>query len=86
MSNARVINCASTDICVKFMLDGQVGIITNWEDSPQYVGRIVQRHGDDLITINAPKGNSWPRLFHNEMDMPECRVRILPKGTKIELT
>lgn len=42
------------NIPVTEMKDGQVGIITTWTIS-SYVGRIVQRHGSDLIAIGLPE-------------------------------
>lgn len=47
-------------ISVFDMKDGDVAVIRQWDTSnTNYVGRIVQRYGDDLITLGAPSGNGW---------------------------
>lgn len=82
---AKIIKEVSQEVSVYSMKDGEIGIITSW-GGPAYVGRIVQRHGDKLITIGQDSGKSWGGFF--EASMPRLDgylVRILPNGTKIEL-
>ena len=41
------------------MRDGDIGIITAWEDHEQYAESIVQAYGDGLIQVGKPSGDSW---------------------------
>jgi hypothetical protein len=63
-------------IPVREMSDGQIGIIVSWSGFGNYVGRIVQRYGDTLISLQKPSGNSWSQITLED----DCRVRILQKG------
>ena len=62
------------------MRDGDVAVITFWSASPeQYIGKIVQRYGNTLITLGNDSGCSWTGIFSGT-DVFQCRVRILEKG------
>lgn len=68
------------------MNDGQIAIITQWGKHTQYVGVLVQRYGTSLIALGEPRGGGWPEWFEADASKDETyRVRILPKGTKIEI-
>lgn len=68
------------------MNDGQIGIISQWGPHGQYVGTLVQRFADDLIALGEPRGGCWPNWFASDASKEEVyRVRILPKGTQIEI-
>ncbi len=78
----KLINDTKTMIMPIDMLDGQIGVIRMWGLNTQYVGRIVQRFGDKLISIGIGTGNVWTELscLGNE-----CLVEVLPKGTILEI-
>lgn len=65
-----------TDIPVREMKDGEIGIITQWVELIQHIGNIVQRHGDKLIRLQKGTLDSWDAISTKD----ECRVRILQKG------
>lgn len=65
------------DIQVGDMQDGDIAVITQW-NAGQYIGRVVQRYGDYLISVGALMGHGWGKMF--PADWPECRVRVLEKG------
>jgi len=69
---------------VTSMLDGDIAVITNWSVS-NYVGRIVQRYGDSLITLGEDSGWGWGEYFKNVKSDSQCRVRILEKGETLEV-
>jgi hypothetical protein len=56
------------------MKDGQIGVITKWENCTQYIGRVVQRYGNDLIIVGMPKCYGWAFLFKADTGN---RVRLL---------
>lgn len=75
------------EISVRYMKDGDIGVIISWPDSP-YQG-IVQRYKNDLITIGKSSGYSWPQIFTAiEQHTDQTRwdtylVRILQKGEEL---
>lgn len=79
----------SQNIHVSDMKDGAIAEITSWSSGQgRYLGIVVQRWGDDLIELGAPRRSGWPNLFKgniNKKDYPECQVRILPPGTTLEI-
>jgi hypothetical protein len=82
---ARVISDAESDICVNYMKDGDVAVITKWSFG-EHVGKVVQRYDNKLIIIGNDKDNCFDLIFHNTPEQnANCCVRILPKGTHIEL-
>ena len=73
------------------MKDGQIGIITAWEvgliPEYEYLGRIVQRFGDNLVSLGKGAGSGWQNYFngrplHNE---DGYRVRILSLGSTLRI-
>ena len=70
------------DVLVNDMEDGEIGVIVAWEPN-EYIGRIVQRHEDELISIGKAYRYRW-----NAIDrLPSaCRVRVLKKGEKLVIT
>ncbi len=71
------------DVPVREMKDGDVAVITKWAEL-DYSGRIVQRAGDVIIYIGTACGEH-NHTFNIVSAYDDCRVRILPKGTLIEL-
>lgn len=61
--------------------DGQVAIITEC-NAEGNLGPIVQRCGNNLITLGGERNNAWYGLFCDPSTI-NCRVRILPPGTKL---
>jgi hypothetical protein len=75
------------EIPVKDLKDGEIAIITEWSAS-EYVGRIVQRYGEHLVALGSSRGSSWPEFFNEDFSirpLDNLKVRVLPKGTQIEL-
>ena len=65
------------------MRDGEIGVIVKWEPD-NYIGRIVQRYNDILITIGEPTGKAFPDICrYSTGTTSSCKVRILEKGEKI---
>jgi hypothetical protein len=74
-------------INVRQMLDGQIGEIVNWAPyGPDYIGAIVQRYGNILITIGKSVGDGWSSLFNTPEDKRGCLVRILDEGETLTIT
>lgn len=68
--------------------DGQLAIIREWIRD-EYVGRIVQRHGNNLIAVGLPSHNSWGTIFRdgycNISNDSNCMIEILSAGSVIEI-
>ena len=64
-------------VLAKDLKDGQIAIIT--EDC-RYNGRIVQRFGNDMVTIGLPNGNHWTNVEGVTLE-----VRILEDGELIKI-
>jgi len=69
------------------MSDGDIAIIEKWSNQKHYVGRVVQRYDNSLISLGLPQGKSWFELFRTkfEKDDDQFMVRILPAGTVMEI-
>lgn len=65
--------------------EGQLGVIVEWNTSPHYKGRVVQRFGSHLISVGMASGYGWPDFFRDKHLFEKLRVRVLPKGTVIEI-
>lgn len=82
----KIIEEKPTDQPVMQLKDGQIAIITQWNGSQSYIGRIVQRYDLSLVVLGAPYNESWIRFFSGSISGVEnLRVRVLPPGTKLEL-
>lgn len=67
------------------MKDGDIAIITEWVFGDS-VGKIVQRFQDFLIVLGQSSVKGYGRLFINPSQIDNrCYVRILPKGTQLEI-
>lgn len=75
----RIINQSPDNICVKDMEVGQTAIITNWS-CEEYINLIIIKNTKGLHAIGQNKYWTDPLPFSEN-----CRVRILKKGTQIEL-
>ncbi len=80
------------DIPSHEMRDGAIGVITKWGPHGQYIGKVVKRFGDHLVSLDstAGRGNGWQGWFETEVcldknDDNPYRIRILPVGTKLEI-
>lgn len=71
-------------ISVLDMKDGDIAIIVDWS-SRDHLGKIVQRYKDNLITVGKHSGEGWSSFFLTTDESPKRRVRILPKGTLLEI-
>jgi hypothetical protein len=84
----KIIEEGQIDSPVSSLEDGQIGVITEWPGGLyNYKGTIVQRCYRHLFQVGG--GHSWSELFSlDNYDSPayqQGRVRILPKGTKLEI-
>ena len=68
-------------IPVSELKDGQIGIITDWNHKG-YMGCIVQRYGDNIITVGKGIDSSCQYIPTNT----DCRVRIIEDGTELIIT
>lgn len=66
-------------ILAKNLKDGQLAVIT--DDVSNYKGRIVQKHGDDLVAIGLSTGNGWSNANNVTLS-----VRILEDGELLTVT
>lgn len=80
----KLVSSVQNSIPASQMKDGQVGVITQWGTTPHYIGRIVQRYVNGLITIGRQSGESFSSnvLLHVNQDH---RVRLLEPGEKLEI-
>jgi len=62
------------DIPIPFMKNGQVGIITKWANVPGYIGRIVQRYGNILISVGMHSNQSWDTVLRECSDYHKVRL------------
>jgi len=84
----QLVDGPQRDVNVTLMSDGQIAIIVKWGcNSTDHIGDIVQRWGNHLIRLGEKDIKSWPSLFSSLSTSPltGCEVRILPKGTLIEV-
>jgi CO dehydrogenase/acetyl-CoA synthase delta subunit len=58
----------------KDLRDGQLAVVI--EDFLDYKGRIIQKFGDDLVTIGMSSGNGWV----DGANINTLKVRILEDG------
>lgn len=86
----KVLNLPPLDIPLSDLADGEIAVITKWgnTDEKHHVGDIVQRYGPHLVRLQHPHGNGWSDVCRPDgmlMQSKDYRVRVLPKGTKLEL-
>lgn len=75
-----------TDIRSTDMKDGDVGVITKWGTNDHYVGRIVQRYRDNIVSIGLEEGCSWSGWCSGHgKNSPDCQVRLLKSGDVLEV-
>ena len=89
----------NNDIPAKDLKEGQFAVITQWGDTPKYIGELVIRYKEDLICLSrfdekSAKWTNWSQIFfiigNKDADFidsrpNEFRVNVLPKGTKFEI-
>lgn len=71
-------------VCLSKMEDGDVAEIIAWTDRRE-IGKVIQRYGNNIIIIGEPYGSSYPTILGYDNVDEECLVKILSKGTTIEL-
>lgn len=71
--------CVET-IMAKDLKDGQLAVII--EDYSNYRGRIIQKYGDDLISIGMATGNGWS----GGANVVSLAVRVLEDGELLTVT
>lgn len=72
------------EINVSDMKDGEIGVITSWPHEG-YVGRVVQRYGNNLLTVGKGWENCFRNHFSNNKKDPEAKVSVFTKGEHITL-
>lgn len=83
----KIISEKANEQSVFDMKDGDIAIITKW-NTENHEGKIVQRFQNNLVTLNKHSGESWSSFFNlivKDREILEMRIRILRKGTVIEL-
>jgi len=74
-----------SDICVADMKDGDIAVITKWSCGG-YIGYIIQRYKDFLITVGSRSGKGWGEYFKpgdTFKRSEDCRVRLLEPGEEL---
>lgn len=66
------------DICVKDMNDGDLGVVTKWNND-WYIGKIVQRYNERFIVVGETSDNAYTSLLDSK-NPENFRVRPLIKG------
>lgn len=70
------------------LLDGQIAVITRWSVN-RYIGRIVQRYGNNLVSLGRPVAKSWPGFFNEGNPVTRdtlgytFRCKVLEPGTEL---
>lgn len=74
-------------VSVGIMKEGDIAVIISWDQGTQFAGNIVTRCGSRLIILGKDEDTSYPTLFSvkRENQKPERRIRILEKGTLLEV-
>ena len=72
----KIVKTPPETVCSSSMIEGQVGIIVN--QGGLYDGAILLKAYSQYINLKDPM-----QVWNNE---PRFQVRLLPPGTKIELT
>ena len=67
-----------------YLKDGQIAVMVEHFDRG-YVGRIVQRLGNDLISVGGSKGNVWGGMCHDKVPMGTMLVRALENGETLTI-
>lgn len=71
-------------IPAQMMEDGQIGVIISWSTG-SYLGKIVQRYKDNLVSLGEESGQSWSNWFDGRK-AEDCRVRLLTKKDLLQLS
>jgi hypothetical protein len=78
MSKPNSFNKLAKDIVVGKMKDGEVGVIIEWGENKEYVGRVVQRHKNILLSLGRCSGCGWGDISNFKWTLePNYRVRII---------
>ena len=82
----RVLSMPKYSVHVTDMRDGDIAVITEWTGTNEYVGIVVQRHGNDLITVGGGLYQRWTGVFTGHLNPGgQYMVEILPSGTTLEI-
>jgi hypothetical protein len=65
--------------------DGQLAEIIQWGEITRYIGTIVQRYNDLLITVGGTSGDIWIDINCSYLNDGTCLLRVLEKGELIEV-
>lgn len=68
-----------TTVMAKDLEDGQIAVIV--EDFSDYKGRVIQKFGDNLVTIGMGSGQGWCNG-----DSVTLLVRVLENGEELIVT
>ena len=66
------------------MLDGQIGVIHEWQTNRCTEGNVVQRYGDILIRLGKWSGHGYSSICKCSGDCP-ARIRLLAPGSTIRI-
>jgi hypothetical protein len=65
--------------------DGQLAEIIEWNGINDYIGYIVQRYENVLITIGGDSDDIWDNINDSSLNDGSCLLRVLEKGELIEV-
>lgn len=82
---ARLKQQSKDSVHLLTMKDGDVAVIDQWGVHLGYIGKVVQRYKDYLISVGEASGQGWGEVFANSSEMKDCYVRILKSGAEIVL-
>ncbi len=84
MSAKLINNNSKTCVHPCELRDGQIAEIIKWDSHIQYIGTIVQRYREDLVSIGKKSGDSWFDIASLKTNST-LLVRVLPDGSKLEI-
>ena len=78
------VNFTDINVHINKMQDGDIAVITHWGDCDEYIGRVVQRYKDTLISVGRESQERFSEIFTSSTNK-ECFVRILQPGDTITI-
>lgn len=70
------------------MKDGDIAVIVKWSQTKSYLGRVVQRYGELLVSIGLSSGQCFPTVFSTLSQLTihgEYLVRLVGPGSYLRL-
>lgn len=80
--SVKLVEPINNDVAVDDMRDGEIAIIRRWL-IPSGKNVVVQRYGNDLISLGSPQANGWKNYFRKDSSINDNLVEILNPGTHL---